>query len=91
MWTKFSQALSKKTKGRGNNNVFIASSVCYIAFSLSQGKFKPLSYKNKMLTVAVLNPAAASSLMLSQNQIKKEINQKLGGDFVEKIKIKQSF
>ena len=91
MWTKFSQALNKKTKTKGVNNILIASSVCYVAFSVSQGKFKPLSYKNRTLSVSVLNPAAASALMLSQNQIKKEINQKLGGDLVEKIKIKQKF
>ena len=46
---------------------------------------KALYFKNKTLTVSVLNSTCASEFQFKDNEIIKEINQKIGKNLVERI------
>lgn len=89
-WSKVSTVLTEKTKKKGKSSVFLASLVCYAAMEIGHSLFEPVSFKNGTLFVRAKNPSSATALLLSQNQILKEINQKLGKELVKEIKIKNS-
>ena len=90
MWSKVSKLIERKTKKKGQSDVFLASLVCYTALKSSEGLFKPISFKNGVLLVSVKNSSFAASVQLSQAQIIERINQKLGKEVVKRMRIKIS-
>ena len=88
VWNKFEKLLDRKIKKGRRENILTASLICYTALQISDDAFLPVSFKNGTLTVTVPDSSSAANLQLSQAQIIKKINQKLGRELVKKIKIR---
>ena len=86
--TKIGQTLQNRARKSSKANILSASTVCYFALQISDGLFVPLCFKNGTLFIKTQNPSASSNIMLSQVEIIKKINDKVGNNLVKKIKIK---
>jgi len=65
-----------------------AAAVCNASRELAGSRFQVLSFRGGLLTVGVKNSGEAANLQMELDQLKTEINQKLGGSQVQKIRIK---
>lgn len=65
-----------------------AAQICDSARAFADGRFTTLSYVDGLLTVGVESSAAAANLTFETEKIIKQINEKVGQDFIKKIRIK---
>lgn len=65
-----------------------AAQICDTARALADGRFTVASFKDGLLTVGVESSAAASNLRFETEKIIKQVNEKIGQEFVKKIRVK---
>lgn len=65
-----------------------AANVCDTARLLAHGRFEVVSFRQGLLTLGVTSPAASTNLQMETSKIIKELNEKLGGELVLKIRLK---
>lgn len=85
---KLSKFLSHNPKYQRYQKPLEAARVCEAARTMARHRFEVISYKNGLLTVSVQSPAAAGNLQAESTEIVEEINQKIGGNKVKKIRFK---
>lgn len=88
VWNKVSKLLERKIKKKRTSNPLLCSAICYTALKVGDDLFKPISFKDGILSVSVSDSSSAQVVQLSQAQIIEKINQKLGQEIVKKIRIK---
>ena len=65
-----------------------AAQDCDEARLLASDRFTVISFREGLLTVGVGNSAAAGDLRFQLENIKKELNTRLGSEWVERVRIK---
>lgn len=65
-----------------------AAQVCDMARAAAHDRFAVVSFREGLLTLGAPNSSAANNLRLASPNIIEEINEKLGKEWVEKIRIK---
>jgi len=80
--------LSTNSKYQRLSKPLTAAAVCEAARSVAKGRFVVVSFRGGLLTAGTNNSGEAANLQLENDQIIREINQKLGKEMVEKIRFK---
>lgn len=82
--------INRQSKLRRYQKPLEAAYICKIADSVAHDRYRTISFKNGLLTVAVNSSAAAASLQAERASIIGDINQKIGENKVKRIRFKIS-
>jgi hypothetical protein len=85
---KINSIFSRGSKYQRLSGPLRAAQICDSARALADSRFTVLSYVDGLLTVGVESSAAAANLNFETEKIIKEVNEKVGQDFVKKIRTK---
>lgn len=85
---KISQYFSDNPRYSRLKKPLEAANICDAARSVAEGRFEVISFKNGLLTISCSSSSAAGNLNLESEQIRTQVNQKLGQEKVERIRIK---
>lgn len=88
MWQKIDQLLDKQTRKYGVYNQAEASRICFEAQKIYKDLFRPLSFKNGVLTILVKNSIKAQEIQLQSHKIIEKINKKIGSPAVKRLKFR---
>lgn len=83
---KINKMLSNNPRYKRLQRPLQAAEICNIAAQISEGRFRPISFKNGLLTLAVESSGAAANLQSESGQIIDKINHKIGKNIVEQIR-----
>lgn len=83
----FKETLRKRLAYHGLARQYDASIVCDVAQKVSAGRFEPVSFRGGVLKIRVPSASRAHLVRLRQKEIILEVNKRLGGDKVERIRI----
>lgn len=85
---KISGFLSHNPKYQRLSGPLRAAQVCDTARSLANDRFTVLIFKDGLLTLGVQSSAAAANLQMESQKIIQSVNEKLGNEWVKKIRFK---
>lgn len=85
---KIGQFIDHNSKYNALKKPLEAAGVCDEARALARDRFGVVSYKNGLLCLSCSCPAAAANLSAESEEIKNELNKKLGKKIVENIRFK---
>jgi predicted nucleic acid-binding Zn ribbon protein len=83
-----SKFISHNSKYQRLSGPLRAAQVCDTARSLANDRFTVLSFKDGLLTLSTQSSAATANLQIESQKIIQSINDKLGQEFVKKIRFK---
>jgi hypothetical protein len=83
-----SKFISHNSKYQRLSGPLRAAQVCDTARSLANDRFTVLSFKDGLLTLSVQSSSATANLQMESQKIIQSINDKLGQEFVKKIRFK---
>ena len=85
---RINKLLNKSANKYSLSKVAESSRICFVAEELSNGEYKPISFKNGILTLKTTNYIVAQSLQLNSEKLIKKINDKLNNRLVKRIKFR---
>lgn len=88
MFKKAGDLLQKELNKKNLAGSAEASFICYVANEIFAGKYKAISFRNRVLEIGVNSNFKAIKLQADSQNIIKNINNKLGKKIIEKIRFK---
>ena len=83
-----SKFLSNNPKYKRLSKPLTAARVCEAAGVVGNTRFRVVSFRDGLLTVSVKSASVAGNLQMELQEIRDEINQKIGQELVQKMRIK---